>query len=63
MVPLLSKVGGRGIVTRNHGCNVPVGMYPFPGRNVPLPRLVSPRQVSGNTLLARESFHTWPALL
>ena len=41
--------------------NAPVGMYPFPGRNVPLPRLVSPRLVSGNPLLARESFHTWPA--
>ena len=42
--------------------NVPVGMYPFPGRNVPLPRLVSPGLVSGNPLLARESFHTWPAV-
>ena len=45
-----------GIMVAMYRCrNVPVGMYHSPGRNVPLPRLVSPRLVSGKPLLARVS--------
>ena len=40
--------------------NVPVRMYPSPGRNVPLPRLVSPRQVSGKTVAGADpGFLKW----
>ena len=37
-------------------CNVPVTMYPSPGRNVPLPRQVSPTLLSGDCCKHGQAF-------